>query len=221
MGLDPGREPKAIHRQIGYIPDQQSLYEDLTAFDNIDLFRKIHLLPPSATTEMIEKIGLTDKTKQKVKTLSKGLKQRVLIARSLLHQPRVLFLDEPTSGLDPASANTICSLLEGLKKNGTTILLTTHLMNEVDRLCDDVIFIHKGQKIEEGTPFELKMKYRKPLLKWAIKDANGYRFEEKDMNTPQLFESMKDLFTQGQLAHFEMHLPSLEEIFIEIVKERS
>jgi ABC-2 type transport system ATP-binding protein len=219
LDKDPSFEPKAIHQEIGYIPDQQSLYEDLTSFDNIDLFRKIHNLPKSVTTDMIEKLGLTEKSKKKVKTLSKGLKQRVLIGRSLLHQPKVLFLDEPTSGLDPSSANTICALLEELKKNGTTILLTTHLMNEVDRLCDQVIFIHEGKKIEEGTPFELKMKYSKPILKWTLKNETGFSFQEQDMNSPLIFEKMRDLYSKKTLVHFEMHLPTLEDVFIHIVKD--
>jgi len=216
-GIDPAKDPKAVHRLIGYIPDQQSLYEDLTTFENIDFFRKIHQLPKSTTTDMIERLSLTEKTKQKVKNLSKGLRQRVLIARSLLHNPKILFMDEPTSGLDPSSANTICELVEDLKRNGTTILLTTHLMNEVDRLCDHVVFINKGQKIEEGTPFALKLKYRQPNVSWVVKEGAGFKTQYQELNSPQIFEQMRTLYAQDQLVHFEMHLPSLEDVFIKLI----
>lgn len=218
LGMNPSIEPKKVHAQIGYIPDQQSLYDDLTTFDNIDFFRKLHQLPANATRDMIGMLDLGEKSKQKVKNLSKGLKQRVLIARSILHKPKVLFLDEPTSGLDPASANTICNLLEDLKKDGTTVLLTTHLMNEVERLCDRVVFIHKGQKVEEGTPFELKMKYRKPTMKWALRRDNEFLFQEHELNSPDIFQTMSILFANKELVHFETHLPTLEEVFINIIQ---
>jgi ABC-2 type transport system ATP-binding protein len=162
FGIDPTRYPKKVHPFIGYIPDTQTLYEDLTVQDNILVFAELFGQSQKEVDGILEKVRLVDKKKTKVKKLSKGLKQRVLIARALLHNPEFIILDEPTTGLDPSSAENIYSILEGLKKEGATLLLSTHLMNDVDRLCDKIVFIDKGVKVEEGSPQELKDKYSLP-----------------------------------------------------------
>lgn len=162
-GLNPATEAKKLHAHIGYIPDAQSIYEDLSVWQNIDIFRQLQDAPIVTTEEIILMVGLKEKLKTKVKHLSKGLRQRVLIARALVHQPKIILLDEPTTGLDPSSAESIYRILESLKKNGSTILLTTHLMNDVDRLCDHIVFINEGQKVEEGSPESLRQKYGKKL----------------------------------------------------------
>ena len=164
MGRDPVENPKDVHSVIGYIPDSQTLYEEMTVKQNVDVFREIFGLPKSQTNEIIKTLSLEAKSNKKVKTLSRGLKQRVLIARALVHSPEVILLDEPTTGLDPSLADVIYKILEDLKNQGSTILLTTHLMNDVERLCDRIVFLHRGEKIEEGTPFELKRKYRNQSL---------------------------------------------------------
>lgn len=159
FGINPSLEPKKVHPFIGYIPDSQSLYENLTVWDNIHIFTKLFGAGEQETMRIIEQMGLVEKKYEKVKNLSKGLGQRVLIARALVHNPKFVILDEPTTGLDPSAAESIYSILEDLKKRGTTILLTTHLMNDVDRLCDQIVFISHGKKIEEGAPEELKAHY--------------------------------------------------------------
>jgi ABC-2 type transport system ATP-binding protein len=218
LGLNPAQDPKAVHDIIGYIPDQQSLYDELTVYENIDFFRKLRSLPKEDTLAIIDAVFLKDKKNVRAKNLSKGLRQRVLIARSIIHRPKILFLDEPTSGLDPSSANTICSLLEGLKQNGTTILLTTHLMNEVDRLCDKIIFIDQGQKIEEGTSLNLKLRYRKPTVNVVRKENDIFLKEELSIDDNNIFDRLKSLQQEGLLIDFSMQSPSLEEIFIKITK---
>ena len=159
LGFNPSTEPKKIHPLIGYIPDSQALYEEISVKANIEVFAKLYEKGKAEVSEIIEKIGLKEKEKTKVKNLSKGLRQRVLIARALVHSPKFIILDEPTTGLDPSSAESIYKILEELKNQGSTILLTTHLMNDVDRLCDHIVFINKGKKVEEGNPGELKNKY--------------------------------------------------------------
>lgn len=162
-GINPATDAKKLHASIGYIPDAQSLYEDLTVWHNIDIFRQLQGADQATSDEIIQLVGLKDKLTTKVKKLSKGLRQRVLIARALVHRPKIILLDEPTSGLDPSSAESIYKILDSLKKGGSTILLTTHLMNDVDRLCDRIVFINEGHKVEEGSPAELKIKYNNKL----------------------------------------------------------
>ena len=132
LGINPSTHPKKIHPSIGYIPDTQTLYEDLTVETNISIFSSLFGKENTSVDEILEKVQLVEKKKEKVKKLSKGLRQRVLIARALVHSPPFIILDEPTTGLDPSSAESIYNVLDSLKKQGATILLTTHLMNDVD-----------------------------------------------------------------------------------------
>lgn len=218
FGLDPQKELKHIHSRIGYIPDKQSIYDELPVFENIDYFRQLYGLPQHRTSELIEKFGLQEKAKTKLSKLSRGLRQRVLIARSIVHTPELLILDEPTTGLDPHSANDIYTYLEDLKKEGVTILITTHLMTEVERLCDQIVFLHLGQKIAEGSPFSLKMRYKKNTLLMSKKtDAAAVLHEEHPL-TNEIFESLKNLYQQDRLVHLQTHSPSLDEVFVRIVK---
>ncbi len=219
FGFNPSLEPKKIHALIGYIPDSQSLYDELTVFDNIDLFRQLYGVSKNKTYEVIEKLNLTEKIKEKTKALSKGLRQRVLIARALVHGPQLIILDEPTTGLDPSSAESIYLILEELKKTGSTILLTTHLMNDVERLCDQIIFIDKGQKIEEGTPLELKRKFSENTVDVVVSEEGQYK-NYKIKKGPDWLEELKQLQALGEIIKINSHEPKLEDIFIRLLSEK-
>jgi ABC-2 type transport system ATP-binding protein len=217
LGEDPAREPKKIHPHIGYIPDNQALYEDFSVFNNIEIFAKLFGKGAQETEWIIEQIQLTEKKKEKIKNLSKGLRQRVLIARALVHRPKFILLDEPTTGLDPSSAEAIYGILEGLKKEGTTLLLTTHLMNDVDRLCDKIVFINRGEKVGEGSPRELKRKYSLPTVDVQIKIGDEVRYHsiEKKENWVKELAQMEN---QGEILSINTHEPKLEDIFIKLVE---
>ncbi|MCC6137020.1 MAG: ABC transporter ATP-binding protein [Bdellovibrionaceae bacterium] len=217
FGLNPTTESKKIHNLIGYIPDKQSVYDELPVYENIDYFRRLHSLPKGRTEELIEYFHLTEKTKVKVKKLSRGLRQRVLIARSIVHKPQLLILDEPTSGLDPASANDIYVFLETLKKEGVSILITTHQMSEVERLCDQIIFLDKGTKIAEGTPFDLKMRYKKNTILIVRTTKNGVVHEEMEFSD-RTFAQLIEMQKEKKIIHLQSHSPSLDEVFIRIVR---
>jgi ABC-2 type transport system ATP-binding protein len=214
-GHNSEREPKKVHSVIGYIPDDQTVYEELSVRQNIDVFRQIHELPKDRTVEIINTLNLNEKIDEKVKNLSKGLKQRVLIARALVHNPKVILLDEPTTGLDPSSAESIYEILENLKKSGSTILLTTHLMNDVERLCDRIIFINKGEKIEEGSPFELKSKYKNTSVKVQTVDGVEHDFNLGSDLASRIAEIKEEIFS------IKTHEPKLEEIFIKLIRGNS
>ena len=154
------RVPEAIDRvrgEINLVPESPTVYERATAKENLDLFCALYGVPRSRGDEALERVRLTHAAKRKVKTFSTGMKQRLLLARSLLNAPRVLFMDEPTRGLDPQSARELHTLIEQLAAGGTTVFLTTHDMHEADRLCDRVAFLADGRIVALDTPRALKL----------------------------------------------------------------
>ena len=159
LGQDTTKLNNNIFHQLGMVTDNSGLYEDLTVYENLNLFAKILNVKKTRIQEVLEKTKLTDQKKKRVKALSKGMKQRLLLARAVLHQPKLLFLDEPTSGLDVATQIEIHKLMLELKETGTTFFLTTHNMPEAEKLCDRVAIFHQGQIQAIGVPDDLKDQY--------------------------------------------------------------
>lgn len=153
------KDMKKVHGQIGVVFELPNLYLKWTIQDNLKFFADLYNVPSNQINEVMESLQLIDKANVKVSSLSKGWKQRVLIARALLHKPKILFLDEPTSGLDPNTATLIRKFIHSLKLQGTTVVLTTHDMNEADELSDRVGIMHNGRLIALDTPEKLKNQY--------------------------------------------------------------
>jgi len=138
--------------ETGLMLDTDGLFARLTCLENLNTFADIYRIPRKRSLETLRKVGLEDAAKKPVNKLSKGMRQRMALARAILHEPKVLFLDEPTSGLDPATARGIHKLIQGLSDNGATVFLTTHNMDEAIRLCNHIALLHKGKIIEQGVP---------------------------------------------------------------------
>ncbi|WP_456276648.1 ABC transporter ATP-binding protein [Bacillus sp. AK128] len=163
LGLNPVTDYSLLRPHINFIlGGERNLYWRLSAYDNLSYFADLYKVPPAIKKgriqELLELVGLDEVAHQRVETFSKGMKQRLQIARGLINQPEILFLDEPSIGLDPVSARQLRDLLRKLNEKGTTILLTTHYMYEADELCDRIAFINKGELIEVDTPSNLKKK---------------------------------------------------------------
>ena len=158
-GWDVVSERDQMKSEIGVVFEFQNLYERLSGRDNLSFFARVYGLPGGRVEEVLALTSLTDRAGDKVKNYSNGMKQRLLIARGLLHSPQVLFLDEPTRGLDPGVARDIRAIIAGLGDQGVTIFLTTHYMEEADRLSDRVAISHEGRIAAIGTPAELKATY--------------------------------------------------------------
>jgi ABC-2 type transport system ATP-binding protein len=156
MGCDVVTERDTLKPQIGVVFDSQNLYGRMSARDNLRFFARLYGVPKRRVDEVISLVGLSGRQKDKVETYSNGMKQRLVIGRALLHQPKVLFLDEPTRGLDPNVAREIRALVQQLAAEGMTVFLTTHYMEEADQLSNRVAIIHKGQIIALDTPEQLK-----------------------------------------------------------------
>ena len=161
LGIDPATEPGQIRRRIGHVfGGDRGLYDRLSALDNLRYFADLYRVPVREKRARIEYlvdlVGLAGKERQRVETYSRGQRQRLHIARGLLHDPEILFLDEPTIGLDPVGAREVRETIAGLREQGKTILLTTHYMYEADELCQRLAVIADGRFVGEGTPAELK-----------------------------------------------------------------
>ena len=209
-GIDPVKESKKLAYKIGVIPEKMSLYEDFTVIENLSIFAKLYGLSNRNVEEQINKLGLCEHKNFKIKQLSKGYKQRVLIARALLHNPEIIFMDEPTSGLDVLIANEIRKIIIDLKEQGKTIFLTTHYMDEAEKLCDYVSIIKDGDILEKGSPYELKLKYGSRYI--TVK-SNGI---EQKIRFDELNQINRFLNNGIETIHSEES--SLEEVFIEVMK---
>src|SRR5919197_5838891 len=161
LGLDPVTQHTQLRRRIGYVfGGDKGLYDRISALDNLRFFADVYRVPLRAKQaridELLEIVGLRGRERERVETYSRGMRQRLHIARGLLHDPEVLFLDEPTIGLDPVGARELRETVANLQRAGKTILLTTHYMLEADELCDRIAIITGGRIVAEGTPVELK-----------------------------------------------------------------
>jgi len=161
LGIDPARQARELRGRIGYVfGGDRGLYDRLSALDNLRYFADLYKVAPARRkariASLLELVGLTGRERERVETYSRGMRQRLHIARGLLHDPEILFLDEPTIGLDPVGALELREMIAGLKTAGKTILLTTHYMFEADVLCDRIAVIADGAIVASGTPSDLK-----------------------------------------------------------------
>ena len=145
--------------QTGLMLEEDGLYKRLTTSDNLNLFAGIYGVEKDQVQKALKSVGLGEETKKQVSKLSKGMRQRLALARAILHSPKILFLDEPTSALDPTTARGIHELILGLRNNGATIFLTTHNMEEAVGLCDKVALLNIGKIVEYGSPKEICEKH--------------------------------------------------------------
>ncbi len=157
---DISKEPSAVRKIIGYLPETFGLYDELTAYELLDYSGALHQIEKekrkAAIQDLLKRFDLWDRRMSRVGTFSKGMKQKLAIARALLHEPKVLFLDEPTSGLDPEAATEVRELILGLKRGGRTVFLCTHILYEAERICDTIGILKQGKLIARGSIDELR-----------------------------------------------------------------
>src|SRR5213596_907358 len=161
LGLDVVDQAREVRKRIGYVfGGDRGLYERLSAYDNLRYFAELYGVDGREQRpridEVLELVGLKGREQERVEGYSRGMRQRLHIARGILHDPEVVFLDEPTIGVDPVGARELRAMIAGLVDAGKTVLLTTHYMFEADSLCDRIAVIANGRIVAEGTPAELK-----------------------------------------------------------------
>jgi ABC-2 type transport system ATP-binding protein len=155
-GCDVVSQRDALKPQIGVVFEYPNIYERLSALDNLHFTARLYGVPRGRVREVLAQVGLADRAKERTKQYSSGMKQRLLIARALLPQPKVLFLDEPTRGLDPNMARGIRAIVADLARQGVTVFLTTHYMEEADQLCGRVAILDQGRIVALDAPARLK-----------------------------------------------------------------
>jgi ABC-2 type transport system ATP-binding protein len=162
MGWDIVEQRDQLKPQIGVVFDCQNLYERMSGRDNLLFYARLYGVKKRRVDQVLEQVGLTERARDRTQAYSNGMKQRLLIARGLLHEPRVLFLDEPTRGLDPNVAREIRAIISDLGQRGITVFLTTHYMEEADRLSARVAIIDRGRIVALDTPENLKSAHGNP-----------------------------------------------------------
>ena len=207
---------KVIRDEMGVVPEEANLYERLTVEQNLQFFCRLYDTDFSAVEKYLKIVGLLQERERVVGDLSKGMKQRVLLIRALLHEPDILFLDEPTAGLDPVSGGDIHQLLQDLNDQGKTILLTSHNMEEVDKLCDRVAFLNQGQIVALDRPDNLKLKYSSRKLRVLFKKDERRRELVLDMDSSEDGKKLAQLMAEGKLAAVHSCEPSLADIFVKV-----
>ncbi len=185
FGLDPDTQGPQIRARLGVVPQEDTLDTEMRVRDNLHVYGRYFGLPRAVIQEraerLLEFVQLTDRAGDKVEPLSGGMKRRLTIARALINDPEILILDEPTTGLDPQARHVVWDRLYRLKQQGTTLILTTHYMDEAEQLCDRLVVMDKGRIAAEGSPRDL-------IERYATRDVLELRFElgERDQATEKL-----------------------------------
>lgn len=217
LGIDVIRRPKQVQAQIGVCFEDNNLYEQLSGEDNLKLFARLFGVKEFDAPELLKRVGLDGRGQDLVESYSKGMKQRLMVARALVNRPSILFLDEPTEGLDPASAIAIRDIILEERARGATIFLTTHDMMEADKLSDRVAFIDQGKIVALDTPHNLKQQYGKRLLRAEVTGHDGtLNVHEIVLDRPETGGEVERVFQEERVITLHTEEATLEDIFIRI-----
>ncbi|MCB0744345.1 MAG: ABC transporter ATP-binding protein [Ignavibacteriales bacterium] len=238
MDFDIKKNRKDIQNNIGYLSQKFSLYEDLTIDENIEFFAEIHNIKKyeERRNELLEFTRLTEFRKRQAGRLSGGMKQKLALACSLIHKPKILFLDEPTTGVDPVSRRDFWKILSNLLKDGITIFMTTPYLDEAER-CNRVALMNKGEIITLDTPAKIKESINKKVIEIVCDDVRlagklikekldldvqlfGDRLNTVVSNAESEFKRIEKLLTENNISinDYRINIPSLENVFIHLVK---
>ncbi|MFL0095616.1 ABC transporter ATP-binding protein [Tenacibaculum maritimum] len=221
-------------KKVGAIIERPNFYPYMTASQNLELICNIKNAPYSKITEKLKAVNLYERRNSKFRTYSLGMKQRLAIASALLNDPEILILDEPTNGLDPQGIHEIREIIKNISNNGTTILLASHLLDEVEKICDHVIVMRKGKKLYSGRLneitasndlFELKVEKEEKKLLHILKSHPAVAYTQKEGDTI-IANLKKELSARDMnaflfnndivLSHLVKRKPSLEQQFLDL-----
>jgi ABC-2 type transport system ATP-binding protein len=231
-----------IRKMIGLVPDNVGLYTDLSAYENLDFYGKLYECPEGRSKENIERflrmLDLWDRKDARAGSFSKGMQQKLALARALVHEPKILFMDEPTANLDPESAKTVRDFILEVKKQGRTIFLNTHNLDEAQRICDRIGII-KTKLMRIGSPEQLRESLTKPKIEVrlaeasealvsALRKAIPNKIEvsdnkliidviDPDKENPGIITAIAS--AGGQVREVSQVVPTLEDVYLQIVKE--
>jgi len=216
LGRDIGKDDPILQSQIGVTFEEKNLYLEMSALENLDFYASLFGIRRPDSLEALRRVGLSDRARDRVSNYSKGMRQRLMIARAFINKPKVLFLDEPTDGLDPVTAVEIRKTIKEEAGRGAAVLLTTHNMHEADELSDRVAFINEGEIVAIDTAENLKMKYGKRSVRVRLRDGNQVREEELPLDGERSSARLSELSASPDLLTIHTEEATLEAIFIKL-----
>ncbi len=236
FGLDPAQNPEKVHALSGIVTEHAQMYDTLTGLQNLLFFGDLYGLSPEESqrrgSQLLEEMDLTSAKDQKLSAYSTGMRQRLSLARALMHQPKILFLDEPTSGLDPESAQNVHTLIHNLaSQQGITVFLCTHQLRYAQEICTQYGLMDQGRLLAQGTlealrakvhsGLKVKLQAQKVPPEFSPYQTASHEFLipiQSEAEIPQLARRVLD--SGGDLYHLSAQLPSLEDIYFELTKEK-
>ncbi len=216
LGTDVTTDDPVMQAQIGVCFEEKNLYESMSGRENLRFFASLFGIRDVDTEVLLRRVGLADRAGDRVAKYSKGMRQRLMMARTLVNTPKVLFLDEPTDGLDPVSSQAIRALINQEAERGAAVLLTTHDMHEADELSDRVAFINDGRLHAIDTPENLKLEHGKRSVKVRIRDGERVTEQTVSLEDAAAGEELKAAVSAAGLMTIHTEEATLESIFIEM-----
>jgi len=216
MGKDLFTKGEELKPQFGVVPEDTNLYERLTVEQNLSFFCRLYQCDLNRIKKYLKEVQLDEERNTRIKNLSKGMKQKILLLRALLHSPNILFLDEPTSGLDPSSAESIHKILRKLNEQGISILLTSHNMEEVDKLCHRVAFLDRGEIVVQGNPEDLKLKYSHHEVRIVLDEGKELVERKLSLYDELTADRLSRWLKEKKIKSIHTSEPTLADIFVRV-----
>jgi ABC-2 type transport system ATP-binding protein len=217
LGIDPEAAGRGWRERVGVVLQSSSLYPNLTVRESLEVFGGYYAKPRDAG-EVIEIVGLTEKSGARCRTLSGGQKRRLDLGLALVGNPELIFLDEPTTGFDPGARRTAWETIRNLRSLGTTVLLTTHYLDEAEQLADRVAVLREGRIVREGTPAELTGGSSETEIRFR-RDGEVV-VEQTTEPTRRLYELTAEAVERGEeLEGLEVRRPTLEDVYLELTSD--
>lgn len=214
FGRDVGRARSEVMGRVGVSFEEKNLYPSMTGEENLRFFARLYGVPHPDVRALLAQVGLEERGRDLVAGYSKGMRQRLMIARALVHDPDVLLLDEPTDGLDPVSAQSVRDVIRARVEAGNAVLLTTHDMHEADALAHRVAFINEGEIYALDTPENLKLAHGTRSVKVRLRDGDGVREESVELDGEASGARIAELMASGEVITIHTAEATLEEVFI-------
>ncbi len=216
LGHDVAGQRAEVQARIGVCFEEKNLYVDMSARANLRFHARLFGIRDLDADELLRRVGLADRVGDRVESYSKGMRQRLMMARALVNRPDVLFLDEPTDGLDPVSSKAIRGLIRDEATRGAAVLLTTHDMAEADELSDRVAFINEGRLHALDTPENLKLEHGRRAVRVRRRGDDGVQELEVDLDDPSAGERLKEAVAAEGLLTIHTEEATLENIFVQM-----